>query len=680
MISLKKILLILFFISSSAITVLLPQDKSQLPDSLLNSLNTKDVKEKIKVYTDIMMYCIRVKPQDAILYGNEALKLAKDENYRKGEADILYVFGVSHHAQSEYSEAMVYFKASYEIRKSENDNVGIGECLNRMGLIYNVQGDYEKALDYCLQSVRILENENDIKALGRAYNHLGIIYYIINDMPKAKEIMLKSLSFCERINDDLILAVSHEHLGIFYIKKNEYDKALFHINKSKELREAKNDLLGLSGSYDNLAIIYRNLEKFKDAITYFQKSIELKNRLENKRGMASSLAGIGLTYYKMGQYEKGLNNMKEAFEIRKELNDKRGMVASLIRLADIYAAMGDFKNAYESTNLSKSYSDSLLNEQKNKAIAQLQEEFQTERKSKEILLLQKENTIQSYFQTLLIILAFALSIITISIFVAYSSKKKNNVILVKSNQLITDQKEELYLLNSQLKELNATKDKLFSIIAHDLKSPLHGLMGLLQVMLDDIKELSLEEICEFTEGMRDSVNHIYKLIENLLEWALFQRHMIEFNPEKVNLYECVNDIINAQKSSFVNKSIQVTNNITKDISFQADINMLHTILRNLFSNAIKFTERNGKVELNCTEKDSLIQFSITDSGIGIPVNMIPKLFHAGEKTSRPGTDGESSSGLGLVLCKDYIDKHNGKIWVDSEPDIGTTFFVSLPKE
>jgi signal transduction histidine kinase len=674
-----KFFVLLFFFLFTINSKVNSQDIFNPPDSLLTAIKTNDIKAKIDAYSELIMFCIRVMPQNASVYGKEALKIAKQHNYLKGEADILYVLGVSHYAQSEYPEAMEYFEKAYSIRKIEKDNVGIGECLNRIGLIYNVQGEFEKALDYCLQSVRLLENENNAKALGRAYNHLGIIYYIINDIPKAEETMLKALTYCEKINDELILAVSHEHLGILYIKTKDYDKAIYHIEKTQELRKTKNDLLGLSGSYDNLGIIYRNMEKYDDALKNFQKSIELKTKLGNKRGMASSLAGIGLTYYNMGQFEKGLTQMKQAYAIRKELNDKRGMVASLNRLADIYAAMGNYKSAFESIKLSKTYSDSILNEQKNKAIAQLQEEFQAERKSKEILLLQKENTIQSYFQTLLIFLALMLSVIVVSILMANRSKQKTNELLVKNNKLITDQKEELHLLNSKLTDLNATKDKLFSIIAHDLKSPFHGLMGLLHIILEDIKELSLEEIREFIEGMKDSVDHIYKLLENLLEWALFQRNMIEYVPVKVNLFDSVTDIINSQKSNFTNKSITVSNKISQDVQVNADINMIHTILRNLLSNAIKFTERNGKVEINSSEQQDFIQLNITDSGIGISEKMIPLLFSAGEKTSRPGTDGESSSGLGLVLCKDYIGKHNGKIWVESEENIGTTFHILLPK-
>jgi signal transduction histidine kinase/Tfp pilus assembly protein PilF len=656
------------------------QTEANPPDSLLNRLQTNDIKEKINAYTEILKYCSRVMPYKADFYGEEALKLARENKYAKGEADILYLLGSNKYAQSEYPQAMEFFQQAFEIRKAEKDNVGIAECLNRIGLVYNVQGEFEKALEYCLQSVRILENENDKKALGRAYNHLGIIYYIIKDIPKAEETMLMALDFCEKLNDDLILAVSHEHLGILNIYFKDYEKALFHIDITAKIRESSNDKLGLSGSFDNLAIINRSMGKYEEALKYFQKSIELKKQLNNRRGMAASYSGLGFTYYKLGQIEKGLSYIKESYVIRKELDDKRGMVASLTRLGEIYAETGNYKNAYESIKLSKSYSDTLLNEQKNKSIAQLQEEFQTERKSKEILLLQKENTIQSYFQTFLLILAIMLTIIAFSIFIAYRSKKKTNTLLVLSNKLITEQKEELHLLNDQLKELNATKDKLFSIIAHDLKSPFHGLMGLLHVILEDIKELSLEEIREFVLGMKDSVNTIYKLLENLLEWALFQRDMIIFNPVNLNIREIVNDIIETQKGNSSIKFINVINKIEDNILVYADANMLNTIIRNLLSNAIKFTKKNGKVEFHCSELDGYIQLSITDSGIGISKELIPKLFKADEKTSRPGTEGESNSGLGLVLCKDYIDKHGGKIWLESEVNIGTTFHILLPKE
>lgn len=669
------ILLLFFpFIASSKIS---PPEIVKRPDSLLARLANLNIKEKIEAYADVMNYYKRVMPPEAIGYGEKALEIAKVNGYLKGEADILYLLGVSYHAQSNYSKAMEYYQLSYDIRKKQNDKVGVGECLNRIGLIYNVRGEYEKALDYCLRSVGILESENNKKALGESYNHLGIIYYILEDIPKAKEISLKALKFCEKINEDLVLAVSHEHLGVIYIKTKEFDKALHHVNKSFELRQAKNDRVGIAGSYENMALIYRNMKKYDYALKFYNKSLELKKELKNKRGLASSISGIGLTYFKMGQYEKSLGFLKQAFDIRKELGDKRGVVASLNRLSDLYSAMGNYKIALEYHILSNVYSDSLLNEQKNKAVAEFQEAFQRERQEKKILLLQKDNTIQKYLRNSLFASTFLVSVLAIFIFNAYRSKRKVNTILVNHNNQVIDQKEELQRLNEQLKELNATKDKFFSIIAHDLKSPFQGLIGYSQILSSEYSTLSEKEKISFIESIEELSHSSYKLLENLLEWSRIQTGQMIFNPEDFNLLVELYPTLYLLKQTAQNKGIEFCYSIDNSLFIKADLNMLMTIVRNIVSNSIKFTNPGGRVTLSVAKLVGCVEISITDTGVGIEKESLGQLFQIDKNVSRKGTANEEGTGLGLLLCKEMVEKHGGKIKLDSELGKGTTFSFTI---
>ncbi|MDQ7818753.1 MAG: tetratricopeptide repeat protein [Melioribacteraceae bacterium] len=528
------IILIILHLSPVAAEVL-AQSKGNGTDSLFEKLNTPDLKTKLQAYIDLIKYYNKIKPEKSISYSEEALKLARDNNFKQEEGMILFLTGVSYHSRSLYHQAMENYQLAFEIRKSINDKVGIGESLNRISFIYNVRGEYEKALDYCLQSIKILENENDKKALARSYNNLGIIYYILRDIQKAEELSIKALEFSRQVNDDLILANSHEHLGIIYIYKQEYDKATYQINKSIELRLPENDKSGLAGSYENLAIINRRMEKYDDALRYYNKSIEFKKEINSIRGVASSITGIGLTYSAMGDYEKSLNYLKHALDIRNQLGDKRGIVASLNRLADLYSKMKEYRSAYEHLKMAKNKNDSLLSENKNRAVAELQELFDHERKEQEIILLQKENTIQKYFRNSLLIITILLSGIAITAIIAYRTKRKVNSILTKQNDEIVAQKEELQLLNNELKEVVSSKDKFFSIIAHDLKSPFQGLLSSADFVSTNYSELTDEERISLLNGMRELSHNSYKLVDNLLEWAKIQTGKLEYNPEKINL-------------------------------------------------------------------------------------------------------------------------------------------------
>ena len=260
-----------------------------------------------------------------------------------------------------------------------------------------------------------------------------------------------------------------------------------------------------------------------------------------------------------------------------------------------------------------------------------------------------------------------------------------NVIgLAGINRDITDRKkaeEEIKLKNELLQTINAEKDKFFSILAHDLKGPLSSFLGVTQILAEGIQNMSLEEIKEITINMKESAYNIYDLLENLLEWSRLKRGLMEFNPEKVNVKQITITCLEVLKESARKKNILIGSSFPADIEVNADLHMLETVIRNLVSNAIKFTPIGGKVAVEVKNiGDQSIEVKIIDSGIGMSPELKDKLFLLNEKTSRKGTEGEPSTGLGLLLCKEFIEKHGGKIWVESEVGKGSTFNFTIPSE
>jgi signal transduction histidine kinase len=247
---------------------------------------------------------------------------------------------------------------------------------------------------------------------------------------------------------------------------------------------------------------------------------------------------------------------------------------------------------------------------------------------------------------------------------------------------ITNRKQaeaEIKLKNEQLVEVNAAKDKFFSIIAHDLRSPFNSFLGLTQIMAEELPSFTMEEIKNIVERMRNSATNLFRLLENLLQWAKMEQGAIPFNPNLVQLLPVVDESIVMQLESAESKGIAIAYNIPDDIIVFADSNMLQTLIRNLVSNAMKFTPKGGKISLSAkTNSDKSVEISIKDSGIGMSSEMVGNLFSLDVKTSRTGTEGEPSSGLGLLLCKEFITKHGGRIWVESEEGKGSTFYIILP--
>ena len=247
---------------------------------------------------------------------------------------------------------------------------------------------------------------------------------------------------------------------------------------------------------------------------------------------------------------------------------------------------------------------------------------------------------------------------------------------------ITERKNaenEIKLKNEELSKLNSEKDKFFSIIAHDLRSPFTGFLGLTDVMARNVHNMSMNQIHDFAVNIKTSATNLFRLLNNLLEWSQIQKGIVPFSPSIVNFFTLADECVNLIKEAALSKEIEIELNVPIDLELNADKNMLQTVIRNFVSNAIKFTPKKGKVNISAKLKDGeAIEISIEDTGIGMNQQMIDNLFRIDVRTTRKGTEGELSTGLGLLLCKEFIEKHNGKIWVESTEGVGTIFNFSLP--
>ena len=238
---------------------------------------------------------------------------------------------------------------------------------------------------------------------------------------------------------------------------------------------------------------------------------------------------------------------------------------------------------------------------------------------------------------------------------------------------------ELQAKNEELQRLNAEKDKFFAILAHDLRSPFNTLLGFTQIMVEDLSELNPEEIKKMAKAMRTSATGLYSLLENLLVWSGSQRGTTSFVPVQFLLKDIIQENLKSVQESAHNKGIEIGVDIPDDLTVFADVNMIGSTVRNLVSNAVKFTPKRGEISIVAKAiPDNLAEISIKDSGIGMSDEMLGKLFHLNENIGRNGTEGEPSSGLGLILCKDFIDRNGGKIWVESEENKGSKFYFTLP--
>lgn len=229
-----------------------------------------------------------------------------------------------------------------------------------------------------------------------------------------------------------------------------------------------------------------------------------------------------------------------------------------------------------------------------------------------------------------------------------------------------------------LRELNATKDKLFSIISHDLKGPFSSIVGFSELLVEKLGKNDLKSVSDYGRIILESSWQAMDLLTNLIEWSRLQTGRMSYNPAPERFVAITESVIRLLNASAFQKSIDIIVEIHPDIKVMADRAMVSTILRNLISNAIKFTKPGGKIIINASEKNNNLHVSVTDTGIGMSRDLAEKLFRFDATVSNPGTHNEKGTGLGMILCKDFISKHDGEIWVESSPGKGSTFFFTLP--
>lgn len=576
------------------------------------------------------------------------------------------------------SEALV-------IASESRDSNQLIQLYGGLGVLSQRKGELKESLDYFIEALELSEKIDNKLFIRNYTSNVGVTYLYYGNTDKALEYTLKALDLTTQYDlggEGGILL----NLGLLYRKQDNLEESIHFYQRALRYFEYKPDSVGIGRALTNMGVAHMHQNKLDIALGDHYRSLSINEKMGFQEGICYNRVNIGEVLLKQGRYSESVKSLLLALEISNKNGFPNLALETLSILAEAYSSLHDFEKAFKYQSIFIAQKDSLFNQEKIKQMAELEAKYAYRSQKKEIELLKVKEELQEAElkekQTFFFILIECMVLVALALVffvIQNQTKRKANEQLSKKNEMLAELYEKLLESENELRSSNLAKDKFFSIISHDLKSPINSLSGLLYLLQAGPDSLSDQEFKVLIARVHNSVKSTEELLNNLLQWSTSQLGKISFSPSLLSIEEVVNNNIDLVRVSAETKNIILGHSVEPNIWVMADIDMLNLIVRNLLYNALKFTPRGGRVLIVAERKGGNLSLSVIDSGIGIEEGHLKKLFSLEyQLNSSRGTENESGTGLGLILCKEFVEKNGGEIKVESIYKTGTTFTVMLP--
>jgi len=613
--------------------------------------------------------------------------LSVENDYAEGQADALNNLGEIYTIKGDFNLSLKFYFASKKYYELIRNHKGIGKTLNNIAKVKNWQGKYDEAISLSFLAIRYFNSADHIYGVAKAYNTIGIAYDMNEQPDKAKQYYSKSFELFFGLDDFQGMANSLNNLAILYGKEGNLDKSLELFNQSLLINQKLNNLRLQTTILNNTGIIHKTQGRYLESELCFRESMQINRETGNTRGLMFSYLNLAGLYLERDHFPRSLEYFDKSIELAENLQSLPEMIECYEGYSKIYEETGNNLKALFYYKKFKEASDLLQKESVRVNIQKTEEKLILESKQSELELQKKDNEIlklqfekSTWLKNFILGILISVLAILIMYIVQYRTKMKSNRYLAGLNSEMSDTNMKLVESESKLKELNATKDKFFSIISHDLRNPFASLVSFVRIMSRDADSMSQEEMNQLIAEMKNTIEKTQDLLENLLLWSKTQTGKILYQPGFFNVYEAVNENIQLFQSAFNQKQISVHVFIENPRMVYGDYNMIKTIIRNLLSNAIKFTNIKGNIKILAKDHEGNDIIIIEDDGVGMKQEEILLLFIPGGQKSKYGTADEKGSGIGLLICREFIEKHKGYFEVQSNPGKGSSFAMFLPKQ
>lgn len=621
---------------------------AQIPniDSLKNVLPTTKEEERLTVLNELSFYLREVEQQVALDYAVEAEKLAQSLKNKPGEAKAKENIGWIYYRRGQWQKTFDYSKDAYTLAIEGGDLKEAARVLNSLGALYFEQQNFSLSIDQFKKAYELSNKSDDLYTMIRSLNNVALNFLEIHDLDSALYYSSKAIETNRSAGSPFLLSFSNRIIGDVYLIRNQLDSAEKIFEKS--LKNESNQV-----------------------ITTFKESILLR---------------LGNTYLLNGKPEQAKKILLESLELSRENNSLANLSASHKHLAEYYRQKGDYKEAFDHQSQFVSLNDSLVNKSSRDRLALMQNMFQDDLEQSDLELLVAQNETQATAlahnrRTILLVSSCSILIFVLLVWLFYLNRniKKYNADLILQKQQIYMQNADLEAKSMQLEEINQTKNKLFSILGHDLKGPVGQVKSIVDLLIDG--HLNQEEFDELIQNLKKDVDSVYFTLNNTLKWSVAQMEGFKLQKVNFNLSKLVNSTIRLISPQLKKKSLEIDNtSLLTDVEIYADRDLIEVVIRNILNNAIKFSKSGDVIKLSVELENDMIVWCVKDEGVGMKEEQINELLSSEYviSNSKLGTKMEKGSGLGLQICKEFTRMNGGDLTIKSQEGKGTKVCVRIP--
>lgn len=620
---------------------------------------------------------------DLLVYASASYRLALKLNYQKGIADASNNIGCAYYNKGDLLPASDYYKKSLGIRQHIKDSAGIAQSLNNLATVYEKQGQLEKAMEYYLQSLRIRESINDLNGIAILQNNISLVYKKQGDNRLALIYAQKSLAIREKLEDIYGKAMSLINIGFIHQDEGNLDSALYYFKRSLSSYTQAGNAQGQAFALNNIGWNYDKAGNSDLALSYYLRCLELSRSIEDKLTQTACLNNISNIYLKKSELKKAEKYSRESLQLALNIGIPERIKNASETLSKILSSLGNNKEALEMHILFKQMSDSINNVEMRKAAFKKQMQYESDKREKEVALLnkdkelqQKEISFQTYLRNGALLIGILLFIIGLTQYRRALNNKKYAIVLEEKNKIIEQEKEKA--VRSEL-----YKTQFLTNMSHEIRTPMHAIIGMINVLN---QRSPRDDQSPYLKVMRKSSESLVGIINNILDISKIEAGKIAFEKRAFSPSETLETVINLLHANALEKGIYLkADKINLPAFVEGDQVRLTQVIINLIGNSIKFTSEGGVtisadyIQRQTDEEHScILKFNVSDTGVGIAEDKLDKIFESFTQAEAGITRKFGGTGLGLTISKQLIELQGGSIHVTSEIGKGTTFSFIIP--